>query len=35
MKAMSSIRIPVVVPLVVMAIKTAVKDNSPYVRKVT
>lgn len=33
MRAMSSIKIPVVVPLVVLALKTAVKDNSTYVRK--
>jgi vesicle coat complex subunit len=33
MKAMSSIRIPVVIPLVTLALKTAVKDTSPYVRK--
>jgi len=33
MKAMSSIRISVVIPLVTLALKAAVKDNSPYVRK--
>eukprot|EP00457_Paulinella_chromatophora_P000815 gb/GEZN01000815.1/.p1 GENE.gb/GEZN01000815.1/~~gb/GEZN01000815.1/.p1 ORF type:complete len:1083 (+),score=281.68 gb/GEZN01000815.1/:92-3340(+) len=33
MKAMSDIRIPVVVPLVVLALKTAVKDRAPQVCK--
>ena len=33
MRAMSSIRIPVVVPLVMLALKSTVKDTSPYVRK--
>jgi AP-3 complex subunit beta len=33
MKAMSSIRVPVVVPLVILALKAAVKDTSPYVRR--
>jgi len=33
MRAMSSIRIPVVLPLVMLALKTAVKDSSAYVRK--
>lgn len=33
LKAMSSIRIQVVVPLVVIALKTAISDSSPYVRK--
>lgn len=33
MRAMSSLRVPVVVPLVMLALKTAVKDPSAYVRK--
>lgn len=33
MKAMSSIRIPVAVPLVMLALKAAVKDQSSYVRR--
>lgn len=33
MKAMSSIRIPVAVPLVILALKSAVKDPSSYVRR--
>ena len=33
MKAMSSIRIPVAIPLVMLALKTAVKDHSSYVRR--
>ena len=30
---MSSIKIPIAVPLVVLALKTAIKDSSSYVRK--
>lgn len=33
MKAMSSIRIPVAIPLVILALKSAVKDHSSYVRR--
>ena len=33
MRAMASIRVPVVVPLVVMALKSAAKDSSVYVRR--
>lgn len=33
MKAMSSIRLPVVIPLVMIALWTAVKDTASYVRK--
>lgn len=33
MKAMSSIRIPVAIPLVILALKAAVKDSSSYVRR--
>ena len=33
LKAMSSIRIPIAVPLVMLALKAAVKDNSSYVKR--
>ena len=33
MKAMSAIRIPVAIPLVMLALKSAVKDNSSYVKR--
>jgi AP-3 complex subunit beta len=33
LRAMSSIRVPVVIPLVVLALKNAIKDSSAYVRK--